>query len=71
MLEIEIDMSVDIFQIVIKDGKAEEERPLSEEDKKKKADEEAAKLKELQEIDIKTGDYQILVHVIEARDLKV
>jgi hypothetical protein len=53
------------------DAKAPEEKPLTEEEKKKKAEEEAEKIKELQEIDIKTGDYQVLVHIIEARDLKV
>lgn len=61
-----------IFQIEINDAKEEEKDPnLSEKDKKKKAEEEATKIKELEDIDIKTGDYQILVHVIEARDLKV
>jgi hypothetical protein len=50
----------------------EDERPappLSEEEQKKKDEEEAAKKKELFDIDIKDGDYQVQVHIIEARDL--
>eukprot|EP01038_Epipyxis_sp_PR26KG_P004421 gene4421-6250_t len=53
-----------------KAAEAESKRPESEEEKKKKAEEEAQKLKDLNDIDIKSGDYQVQVHIIEARDLK-
>lgn len=48
---------------------------MSAEDAKKAQEEkeaaEAALKKELGEIEIKNGDYQIQVHIIEARELKV
>lgn len=46
------------------------ERPITEEEKKKQEQEKADKLEELSNIEIKEGDYQIQVHIIEARDLK-
>ncbi len=43
------------------------ETPEEAEERKKKEQE---TMKELQDIDIKSGDYTIQVHIIEARDLK-
>jgi hypothetical protein len=43
------------------------ETPEEKEEREKK---EIEKRKELEDIDIKSGDYQIQVHIIEARDLK-
>jgi hypothetical protein len=43
------------------------ETPEEKEERDKK---EAEKRKELENIDIKSGDYQVQVHIIEARDLK-
>lgn len=54
------------------EGATEKEaaRPQTEEEKKKAAEEEAAKVKDLSDIVIKDGDYQVQVHIIECRDLK-
>ena len=42
----------------------------TEEEKAEREKREAEKRKELEDIDIKSGDYQVQVHIIEARDLK-
>ncbi len=47
------------------------EMPIETDDEKAAREKsELDKKKELEDIDIKTGDYQIQVHIIEARDLK-
>eukprot|EP01034_Spumella_vulgaris_P027083 gene27083-33756_t len=48
----------------------EPERPKTDEEIEKEKKEEAEKVKDLTDINIKDGDYQIQVHIIEARDLK-
>ena len=57
-------------EIDIADAVVEETRPQTEEEKKVKEEEEKTRKKELSDIEIKSGDYQVLVHIIEARDLK-
>lgn len=54
------------------DEEPEEKPPEKKTEEEQKADDEEKKQKlaDLNDINIKSGDYQILVHVIEARDLK-
>lgn len=47
-----------------------EQPPKSDEEKQEDKEKEDNKKKELMDIDVKSGDYQIIVHIIEARDLK-
>ncbi len=48
----------------------EVEKPLTPEEEAAKKEKEEEKRKELSDIEIKDGDYQVQVHIIEARDLK-
>ena len=48
----------------------ETERPKTEEEKEEAKKKEEEQKKELSDIEIKDGDYQVQVHIIEARELK-